>query len=147
MLCAAMHLDAQCDRPFASLRVIVEGSVMLCAAMHLSAQCDGPFASLRVTRKGHPDRPFAALRACPERSEWGDKKGTSHLTTCTFCSSAQPPSGILDLCLRLMPIGADKSAMGTINRPLLFDYPHRQWVIHTPTVVFVYLYHCASSSF
>ncbi len=24
-------------------------------------------------RKAHPDRPFAALRACPERSEWGDK--------------------------------------------------------------------------
>ena len=58
---------------------------MLSAAKHLDA---------------HPDRPFAALRACPERSEWGDKKG--------------PPSpyGILDLCLRLMPITADLSALG-----------------------------------
>jgi len=36
-----------------------------------------------------------------------DKKRPSHATTCHLCSSAQPrsPSGILDLCLRLMPIG------------------------------------------
>ncbi len=122
MLCAAMHLDAQCDRPFASLRVIVEGSVMLCAAMHLSAQCDGPFASLRVTRKGHPDRPFAALRACPERSEWGDKKepeerywnalpqqeeDSTVMLSAAKHLDAHPlsPYGILDLCLRLMHIG------------------------------------------
>ncbi len=32
-------------------------TVMLSAAKHLAA---------------HPDRPFASLRACPERSEWGD---------------------------------------------------------------------------
>src|SRR6266704_156363 len=33
---------------------------MLSAAKHLSA---------------HRDRPFSALRACPERSEWGDSVG------------------------------------------------------------------------
>ena len=32
---------------------------MLSAAKHLSAQ---------------PDSPFAVLRACPERNEWGDKE-------------------------------------------------------------------------
>ena len=37
-----------------------DSTVMLSEAKHLSA---------------HRDRPFAALRACPERSEWGDSVG------------------------------------------------------------------------
>ena len=99
---------------------------MLRAAKHLEA---------------HGARPFAALRACPERSEWGDKKGPSHSTTCTLCSYAQPPSPseILDLCLRLMHIGrpqgslllwtglgCDFVAVGTLASPsVLFLMPHR----------------------
>ena len=60
-----------------------DNPVMLSAAKHLSAQ---------------RDRPFAAAQ--------GDKKEPSHATTCTLCSSVQTPSpsGILDLCLRLVSI-------------------------------------------
>jgi hypothetical protein len=53
MLSAAMHLDAQRERPFAALGVTPEGcrmgdyAVMLSAAMHLDA---------------HPERPFAAAQ-------------------------------------------------------------------------------------
>ncbi|MGZ6368924.1 MAG: hypothetical protein ACXWPS_23575, partial [Ktedonobacteraceae bacterium] len=45
------------------------------------------------------------------RCAQGDKTGPFHLTTCNLCSYAQPPSpsGILDLCLRLMLIGGCKS--------------------------------------
>src|SRR5437867_568565 len=66
--------------------------------------------------EGQRDRPFAAAQ--------GDKKEPSHSTTCNLCSYARPPSpyGILELYLRLMLIGADKSAVGTINRPLHCPY-------------------------
>ena len=66
-------------------------TVMLSAAKHLDA---------------HPDRPFATLRACPERSEWGDKRG--HPMQRRVISAPLPsrprPLEILDLCLRLMHI-------------------------------------------
>src|SRR6266852_763550 len=67
MLSAAKHLSAHRDRPFAALRVTIEGSptssqasatsyntVMLSAAKHLSAHRDRPFAALRVTIEGSP---------------------------------------------------------------------------------------------
>ncbi len=56
---------------------------MLSAAKHLDA---------------HPDRPFAALRACPERSEWGDKRTHPVMLSAAKHLDAQPPSpyGILD---------------------------------------------------
>jgi hypothetical protein len=39
--------------------------------------------------------------------------------------------GILDLCLRLMRIRADKSAVGAINRPLQdIAYPYNLSVLH-----------------
>jgi len=49
-------------------------------------------------------RPSTPTLRCAQ----GDKQGPFHATTCKLCSYAQPPSpsGILDLWLRLMPIGA-----------------------------------------
>ncbi len=44
-------------------------TIMLSAAKHLSAQ---------------RDRPFAALRACPERSEWGDSGGADFIIRLIF---------------------------------------------------------------
>ena len=44
-------------------------TVMLSAAKHLSA---------------HRDRPFASLRACPERSEWGDSGGADFIIRIIF---------------------------------------------------------------
>src|SRR5437870_4792357 len=89
---------------------------------------------LRATKQleAQRERPFAGLRPCPERSEWGDKGTHPVMLSAAKHLDAQrdrpfaaaqgdkkgPPSGILDLCLRLMHIGADKSALGAIDRPL-----------------------------
>jgi hypothetical protein len=49
-----------------------DSTVMLSAAKHLSAQ---------------RDRPFAALRACPERSEGGDSGGADFIIRRIFWKS------------------------------------------------------------
>ncbi|TME08791.1 MAG: hypothetical protein E6I80_09280 [Chloroflexi bacterium] len=46
--------------------------VMLSAAKHLAAQRDRPFAELTLSGAN-------VLRACPERSEWGDSRGADFI--------------------------------------------------------------------
>src|SRR6266496_498143 len=83
-------------------------TVMLSPAKHLAAHLDRPFAAAQgdkatlsccarrsISTPIQTD-PSLRLRACPERSEWGDTVRQ----------------------LRLMRIRADKSALGAINRPL-----------------------------
>ena len=78
-------------------------------------------STVMLSAAKHLDRPFAALRACPERSEWGDKKepeerywnalpqqeDSTVMLSAAKHLDAHPlsPYGILDLCLRLMHIG------------------------------------------
>jgi len=83
------HLDAHADRPFAAAQGD-KGTRSCCARRSISTPIQAD--------------PSLRLRACPERSEWGDTEGQ----------------------LRLMCIGADKSAMGAINRPLRLVLTHGQ---------------------
>src|SRR6266516_2122687 len=75
------------------------------SAKHLDAHADRPFAAAQGDMGTHPV--MLRLRACPERSEWGDTVRQ----------------------LRVMRIGADKSAVGAINRPLQCVYKKGSFVL------------------
>ena len=64
MLSAAKHLAAECERPYAALKVTTWGgskgdnqekqhvrAVMLSAAKHLAAECERPFAAAQGDNK------------------------------------------------------------------------------------------------
>jgi len=69
-----------------------------------------------MTRRGESKRNPVLLRTFATLSVNSAKHLDAHADR-PF-AAAQGDKGPLDLCLRLMPIRADKSAVGTINRPL-----------------------------
>ncbi len=80
------------------------------SAKHLSAQRDRPFAALRVTSE----------------PSWGERNPVMLSVAKHLEAQADRPfaaaQGDTVRQLRLMRIGADKSAVGTINRPLHCPY-------------------------
>ncbi len=84
--------------------------VMLSAAKHLEAHRERPFAALRVTRRGQGARPSLRSELALNAREWGDKTG--HPLQRRASSAHLPsPSGILNLCLRLIRIGGPALAV------------------------------------